>query len=135
MARKPTYKGLQKKADGLCRQIVRLIYENTCQKCGKHIEGRGADTAHIVSRKNKLLKWDILNLCLLCTGCHMDLHSQGGMKEWVKEKWPARYTYLFEGSPPNCNLLMPYMTAKEKIEWMQNIIAELEDKCKALKEK
>lgn len=128
---------LEKKADDLTRDIIRLRDEWTCQCCGKHITMKqDAHRAHIVGRKNKILRWVLLNLLLLCFHCHQKYHSDGQLKEYVKEKWPARYMYLYEcpfDDIPRCNQKLPYRTPVEKIEWMQNIITELEDKYEALK--
>lgn len=125
---------LEKKADDLTRDIVRLVYGWKCQKCGKVITSKAdAHRAHIVSRSHKILRWDLLNLLLLCFHCHQKSHSDVETKEYIKKKWPARYKYLYEGNPPNCNLMMPYMTPVEKVAWMKNVIMLLEAKLKDLK--
>ena len=126
---------LEKKADDLTREIVRLIYDWKCQKCGKTITSKSdAHRAHIVGCSNKTLRWDLLNLLLLCMTCHRKLHDIELIKEFVKTKWFYRYQYLFDqGSPPRCNQTLPYRTPVEKEEWMQGIIAELEQKLKELK--
>lgn len=135
--KKSPLKKLEDKADGLTRDIIRIRDGWTCQKCGKHITLKNdAHRAHIVGRSHKILRWDLINLLLLCFHCHQEFHSDGQLKEYVEEKWPARYEYLYlwpnEAEPPRCNQNLPYRTAKEKIEWMQKIIAELQAKYEEL---
>ena len=129
---------LEKKADDLTKEIVRLIYGWKCQKCGKAITSKkDAHRAHIVGRSNKTLRWDLLNLLLLCFHCHQIYHGSDSLKDYIEEKWPARYEYLYlalDCEVPRCNKLLPYRTLKEKEEWMEKIIAELEAKLKELKE-
>lgn len=132
--KKSPLKRLENKADNLTKEIVRLIYDWKCQKCDKHITLKAdAHRAHIVSCSHKILRWDLPNLLLLCFHCHQKSHSDVEMKAFIKKKWPARYKYLYEGSPPNCNLMMPHMTPVEKVEWMQNVIMLLEAKYAELK--
>lgn len=127
---------LEKKADDLTKEIIRLIYDWKCQKCGKTIVNKSdAHRSHIVGCSHKTLRWDLLNLILLCMTCHRKLHDTELIKEFVKIKWPHRYDYLFEqGSPPLCNQTLPYRTLPEKEEWMQIIISGLTFKLQELKE-
>lgn len=43
-----------------------------CQHCGKQFNGpeRGCEAAHIVGRREKILRWDADNAVTLCTHCH-----------------------------------------------------------------
>ncbi len=131
---------LEEKADDLTREIVRLIYDWKCQKCGKTITNKSdAQPAHIVGRSQKLLRWDLLNLLLLCLACHRKYHDSDSLKDYVEARWPARFNYLYlwpnEDQPPRYHQYLPYRTLKEKEEWMEKIIAELEAKLKELKGK
>ena len=120
---------LEKKADGLVRDIIRLENNMCCQSCGKTITNKcDAHTAHIVSRSHKILRWVLENILLLCFHCHQSYHGDGALKEFVKKEYPARYYYLYEeGSPVRCNQPTPKRTEIERIEWMQKIITELEE--------
>ena len=79
-----------------------------------------ADTAHIVSRCNKALRWELMNLLLLCRICHSKCHDgSDDIKMFVNTNYPDRFDYLFKGSSPNCNLRLPKMTEMEMIEWLR----------------
>ena len=136
--RKSPLQRLEKKADDLTKEIVRLIYDWKCQKCGKTITNKSeAHRVHIVSCTHKTLRWDLVNLLLMCMTCHRTFHDADVIKEFVREEWPVRYDYLYlwpnEGQPPRCNQTLPYRTLKEKEEWMEKIIVELTAKYEELK--
>ncbi len=137
--RKTPLKRLEDKADDLTKKIVRLRDGWICQKCDKPITSKSdAHRVHIVGCSNKILRWDLINLLLMHMACHRKFHDAEFIKEWVWDKWPARYEYLFwsdYNNVPRCNQTLPYRTPKEKIEWMQKIIAELEAKYEELKGK
>lgn len=64
-----------------------------CEKCG--LQGQDYDTAHIISRKNLTLRWDILNVLCLCRGCHMYAHANPKFfATWFRNKYPDRQEYL-----------------------------------------
>lgn len=90
-------KKLTKKLDDLCRDIVRLRDNNTCQKCGKRIEGSNSHPCHVVAKKNgaSWRRFDLLNIFLGDMFCHRWWHdnpTESG--KWFAEKWPARDIYL-----------------------------------------
>lgn len=133
--KKSPLKKLEDKADDLTKAIIRLRDGWKCQKCNKTITNPSdAHRAHIVSSNHKMLRWDLLNLLLVCMACHRQFHDAVAIKWWVCEEWSARYTYLFEeGGVPRCNQTSPHRTPVEKVAWMKQIIAELEAKLKELK--
>jgi 5-methylcytosine-specific restriction protein A len=57
------------------RNMRSFVYERErgcCQRCGRFIFGKQAQTHHVVTiKKNPLLKLDPNNLRLLCPVCHM----------------------------------------------------------------
>lgn len=137
--RKTPLQRLEKKADNLTKEIVRLRDNWVCQKCGKTITNpKDAHRAHIVSCNNKTLRWYLTNLLLLCMPCHRKFHDAEVIEKFVKKKWRPRWEHLYLPlwpitKIPRCNQLLPYRTLPEKIEWMQGIIAELQAKLKELK--
>ena len=140
--RKTKLAKLKDKADKLVRDIVRLRDDNICQKSGKYVEGSNAHTAHIVAKSQSTnLRWDLLNVVLLSFHEHQAFHIRGGMGQWFKKKWPHRWRYLNEPvsqngvAMPRCNhkWIMAGKSLREKEEWMEKIIVELEAKYKELK--
>jgi 5-methylcytosine-specific restriction endonuclease McrA len=97
MAKKKTWRQkLTKACDDLLRVVIRLRDEDTCQWCGKHVEGEDSHPHHIIRRAHSLyLRWDLLNLVLLCKKCHAKYHHRetDGLP-WFQAKFPARWTYL-----------------------------------------
>ena len=87
-----------KRLDDLARQIVRLRDEDTCQRCGKKVYGSDSQPSHVIPRRQSLfLRWDLLNLKVLCNPCHRWWHLnplEAGA--WFATKWPARTQYLME---------------------------------------
>jgi hypothetical protein len=83
--RKPTRKGLIKKLDTICSEIVRA--RGRCLKCGAS-DYPHLDPAHIFSRKYLNTRWDIdLNIICLCDGCHFWAHANPILfTEFVRKK-------------------------------------------------
>lgn len=75
------------KLDDLLSKKIRSI--ERCERCGKKDY---LQCAHIISRKNRTLRWDMDNTLALCAGCHFWAHSDPlGFAEFVKTKFPIRY--------------------------------------------
>lgn len=89
--RKITRKGLIRKLDKICSDIVRG--RGYCQKCNQS-DPRHLQTAHIFSRRFHNTRWDIkLNLVCLCDKCHWDAHLKPLLfSEWVKD-FLGEYNY------------------------------------------
>lgn len=70
--KKPTKKSLKNKLDKEISRITRA--RGICFKCGNqdylHLE-----TAHIFSRKNLAIRWDLRNTLCSCDGCHFWAHQ------------------------------------------------------------
>jgi hypothetical protein len=98
MARKRSRKGIIKEINRINALIVKERDNWTCQRCGIRVEGSNAHDAHLFAFGSGLaIHIDLLNQVLLCFHCHIDRgHRQGDMKEWFKEKFPARWEYLHE---------------------------------------
>ena len=64
---KPTVKQL----DALVREVVRLR-DKRCRVCGSGAPGlRYLQAAHFITRSNYAVRFDLDNVYLLCSGCHM----------------------------------------------------------------
>lgn len=89
---------LTKQLDDLCREIVRIIYDDTCQKCGKKVYGSDSHTCHVVPKGNgaSWRRFDLNNLFVACRRCHRGWwhHHILDAAEWFKLKWPWRDEYL-----------------------------------------
>ena len=79
-----------KKLDSYWSKKIRSF--GKCQRCG----GMGKlEMAHIISRKNKTLRWDEQNLLCLDTKCHFWAHQDPlGFALFVEKKYPDKYKYL-----------------------------------------
>jgi len=105
MAKKPTRKSLTKKLDTLCREIIRLMYNNRCAKCHKCIEGSNSHPHHIIAKGcgASWRRFDLNNIILLCHHHHQWWHNNPiESKPWFDETFPARMPYLvkYTGGKP-----------------------------------
>ena len=75
---------------------IRKRDENTCQWCLKKSYGKNAHTSHVLGRaQDGRLKFDPINLKLLCYRCHLVWHESppiSGM--WFREHFPERWQYI-----------------------------------------
>lgn len=55
--------------DILFSKYIHLRDKNTCQRCGNKNAQR-YDAAHFIGRRNRQVRWNPWNACLLCYGCH-----------------------------------------------------------------
>ena len=101
---KPSIKSL----DNLCRDIVRIRDQQTCQRCGKQKKhGWKMEVAHFFSRANKCVRWDLDNVVLLCFNCHYLWGHQNPneFSQWFSERLgTTKFTMLKlrkEGSKPD----------------------------------
>lgn len=97
MPRKPSRKLLIKKLDDTVKQLVKIRDNYTCQKCHKVVTGTNCHASHVipVSSGNKL-RWDLLNLKVLCYHDHINWWHKNPLEacEWFKNKFPDRWAYL-----------------------------------------
>ena len=82
---------LQAQADAECRQAV-FERDIRCVKCGND---RNLQWAHIIGRRDKVLRCDPLNSVVFCAGCHLWWHHQPlEAVFWFQNNYPERYEYL-----------------------------------------
>lgn len=87
---------LTKTNDDLLRLVVRARDENRCQWCNKYVEGSDSHPHHIIHKGGSLyLRWDLLNVVILCKKCHSKYHHRetDGLP-WFQRTFPARWAYL-----------------------------------------
>ena len=90
-------KKLIDKLDKLSKDVVRARDGHTCQHCFKPVEGSNRHVSHVipVSSGNKL-RWDVLNMKILCYHCHINWWHKNPLEsgDWYKETYPDRWEYL-----------------------------------------
>ena len=87
-----TIETIKENCEKLYKEIV-LLRDMCCQWCG------GSDCLqihHIIKRsKSAILFYDLLNLVLLCKGCHFKYHQDEQAGDyWFIETFPARWKYI-----------------------------------------
>jgi len=76
--------------DTLISRKVRAV--GYCERCGGK---SNLQTAHIISRKNRTLRFDFNNLLCLCSGCHFWAHQDPlGFVDFIDTNYPHRHDYL-----------------------------------------
>lgn len=103
-------KKLTDKLDKICAEIVYLRDEGRCQRCGKAVSGQDKHTSHVIPKsRGNYLRWNLLNLKLLCFFCHIMWWHKSPTEsgEWFKQAFPARWEYL----EPLKNKTRKYTTA------------------------
>ncbi len=118
--RKASKKTLKLKCDKLWSLIIR--YPGICEVCGKPAN----NPHHIVGRINHVVRWDLNNGCLLCSGCHMlnktSAHADPiGFLKWLYEQRPYDYIYLSDKKNE---------TVKLTIEFYQDTLRRLIEESK-----
>jgi len=87
------------KLDDVCRDIIRIRDDWTCQRCDSYLKSKpkGAHPAHIFSKgAHPNLRHDLLNILLLCWVCHRWWHDESEGKVWFAKKFPVRDDYLWK---------------------------------------
>lgn len=128
MAKKSERKKLTEKLDELCRKIIRLRDEDTCQKCRKKVFGSNSHPCHVVAKGKGASKrrFDLLNLFLGCMYCHRWWHDNPTESaKWFTEKFFARDAYLeiYRGGKP-CPITTTEM--RDAVEVYKQKVKDLE---------
>lgn len=96
--RKPTKKvenkgKFKRKADKLLSIFIRSL--DHCERCSATRNQAQLQTAHIYSRGNLRLRYDIQNVLCLCAKCHMWAHHEPlEFAIFLQQAYPERITYL-----------------------------------------
>jgi hypothetical protein len=82
--------------DGQVRTMVRRRDNDTCQWCGAQCYKEESHPHHIIPKSTSLfLRWDLINIILLCKQCHCRYHDYSTDGEWwFSKKHPDRWAYL-----------------------------------------
>jgi|SRR3972149_5770583 len=80
------------KLDAAMGELVRS--KERCEWCGSTTNQM--NWAHVISRSNKALRWDLMNGMCLCSYCHAWKWHDSPLEgvAWFREKYPERYDYL-----------------------------------------
>ena len=87
--RKITKSSMTKKLDKILGEITRA--RGYCVRC-KNTET--LQTAHIYSRSNRAVRWDLNNVVCFCYNCHMNFAHKNpiAFTEWVKS-WLGEFKF------------------------------------------
>ena len=128
--KKPRQKMI-KKLDALCIEVIRLRDEFVCQKCHKRVEKTNAHCSHVIPRsKGNALRWDLLNLKLLCYHDHINWWHKNPVEsgEWFKATFPVRWEYLQQ------ELAKHHGLRQWRDDELENLYKELLEKKKELQD-
>ena len=113
---------LRNDCDRLFSLAVRKRDGFTCQKCG--VENKNVHCAHIFSRRNLRLRFEMLNAVTLCYYCHIFWSHREPLEfaAWIQEylgekKWRQLETLRLSGTSKSSVLF--YKAIKQLLEAMQ----------------
>ena len=119
MGRKPTVRGLKKKADKLWSLIIRA--KGKCEVCG---ETQYLNPHHVIGRRNHAVRFLLRNGVCLCSGCHtFRTRSAHNDPQWFME-W-------FKNNRPDDFLSISIKKnhiIKRTLEDYQNLVDTLQEK-------
>lgn len=82
-----------KKLDALISKIIKA--DGRCEMCGK--KDVVLNCAHIYSRRNKAVRWDLRNVLALCVRCHFYTHQNPlEFVAWLKKRFGLKYLLELE---------------------------------------
>jgi len=100
---------LRRDLDVLWRQCITKLFKGRCAKCGCE----GTDCHHLIKRRNKHTRWDVMNGLLLCTSCH-----------WLAENEPTMFSvWLILYRPDHSD----WITNREREESGTVLVSEMQD--------
>ena len=87
MPRKISRKGLIKKLDAVCKEIIFKRDNNTCVTCGS----QNPTWSHVFSRRTYSTRWDMKNCHVQCWPCYFKhVRNQYPYFEWFRNKYGSR---------------------------------------------
>ena len=130
--RLPSIKSLETKLKGLASEFVFKRDNNTCQKCGRYVTGKGRQPSHVVPKsRSKLLRYDDQNIKTLCGGDHMWWHASPiDSGKWFRETFPERARYLDKWKTVSLKYIRARWGTTER-EWLEGWIKIYEMKIKS----
>lgn len=109
----------KKELDRLFSLAVRTRDNYTCQKCGK--QHKHVQCAHIFSRSNLSVRWEMRNAITMCYFCHLQWAHRQPVEytEWIKNYLGADYEKLQELA--NTKVKINYKEKrKELLDYLKN---------------
>lgn len=88
---------LREKLEKLVSEYVKLRDGYICQKCSIRVEGSNCHASHVIPKSHgDALRFDPLNLKVLCMHCHLHWWHKNPLEaqEWFKDKFLSKYEYL-----------------------------------------
>lgn len=121
---------LKDKLEKLVKKIVKIRDKNTCQKCGKVVEGSNCHASHVipVSRDGRLA-FDVINIKVLCLHDHLYWWHKHPIEAgaWFTDKFPHRWVYLEEKYNQNeKGGSIPIWWYEEQIEHYTKVLKQIE---------
>ena len=81
----------------MAKKVIYLRDHGQCQRCFKPVKGANAHTSHVLPKSTHgAIKYDPLNLKLLCYHCHINWWHKNPIEsgKWFKEIFPDRMAYV-----------------------------------------
>ena len=122
-----TIKTIIKNCKKLYIEIIWLRDEGVCQWCGE----AGEQVHHIIPRsRSALLFYDLLNLILLCRGCHhkYGIDAAAGIR-WFSTVFRVRWEYLHQVIKDEWGQELPRRNVI-KSSWHKSDYLEIEERLK-----
>lgn len=119
-------KRLIKRLDQAAMAYIRERDKWTCQWCGKRVDGSNAHCSHVIPRsRGNALRWDPMNLKLLCFHCHINKWHKdpNEASRWFRFKFPERYDYLELNRHELVKLSISDL--EEKLNYLEDLILEV----------
>lgn len=67
--------------------------DEVCQRC--HVHERAIQWAHMITRRNLSLRWEVDNALALCGGCHLWFDGNPLLSaDWFQKNWPERHANI-----------------------------------------
>lgn len=124
MPKKPSVKTLRNRADRLWSEAVR-VRDGSCQRCGRQRPEIVLQAAHVISRRYKAVRWNLLNGVALCMGCHHFAHMQPVEWDWKVQELIGKETYESLRSEA-----LNYVRKLKRID-LEEVVARLERELEA----
>jgi 5-methylcytosine-specific restriction endonuclease McrA len=84
---------LKKKLMLLVKRRIHIRDNDTCQMCGKIVEGSNCQVSHVIPvSAGNALAFDETNMKILCYHCHLNIWHKHPLKarDWFVNKFPER---------------------------------------------
>lgn len=108
----------------LCDKEMSLLVRSreVCDASDMGTCGGPLQHAHVISRRNETLRYDILNALSMCYKHHIHVWHTSPLEamEWFKNKYPERYNYLMSNRHK--------LTKKRSVEDYQQVLKDIKER-------